>query len=171
MIKEWEGVDSGYIEAVNGFLKSNENINIPNPGINYAKFTIYNLISSAKSTIIIFAANLSKGIYDDERILESVRNSPVENVEVLVEGKISSEKFSNLDNVNVREIKISRGVQDRMPGHFIVVDSRRFRFEQYIDKSDLRDNSKGIVNFNDLKVSKGMENAFSQLKSIMEVLK
>lgn len=163
MKKEWEGVESGYIEAVNSFLKNNENINVPNPGVDHARFMIYNLINSAKNTIRIFAANLSEGIYDDERILEAIRNSPVEKVEVLVEGNINSEKFANLDKVNVREIQISKELQDKMPGHFIIVDSKRFRYEQYIDKNDLRDNTKGIVNFNDSKVALGMEGAFVEL--------
>jgi len=163
-LADWSGVDEIYYNNVENAISSDLNINLPNSTLSHARYLIYNLIKRANNYVKIFSGRLDKNLYGDGDIQEVMREAINNNVKIDIIVEQNPETNLNTIDSRIRVSKINDAtLSSKIPGHFLIVDGKAFRFEKEHGKILSHDEVGGVVNFNCPPVASSMEILFNHL--------
>jgi len=160
-MEDWSEIDLKYQELVLEASKKSQDFDIENSDIDHAKFLSYLLVERAKHNIKIFTGSLKELFYSDKRI-QSAFKSLSDKVKVniiIADGEGESQdfiKFAKSKGFNIK--KLSKSV--KVKNHFLLSDDKAFRLEAVHDNNLIRENVKGIANFNSPSVVKKLAYVF-----------
>jgi len=147
-------LDKQYIDIVEEAAEKEENLDIPNRTLDHAVFLTQKLILKAKNNIKILTGELGSPYYD--RIKDDLQFAVDKfkpsggKIKVIVweQDAPINEIFSSFIRNNNDVIEVRKAAQNTTINHFLVSDSKRYRFEEIHSKQDLIDQKvKGTANF------------------------
>lgn len=165
-----EEIDKEYVNIVNEAIQNDLNLDISNSTLNHAVFLAKKLISLSRSDIKIITGELNSPYYEEIRteLEEAASNlSKVKGkINILIWNKLESgnENFIQLQEKYRDTVEIKYANREDNINHFLVSDSKRYRFEELHSAKDLRDqNIKGKANFNNRETAESLNQSFESI--------
>src|SRR3989339_1482987 len=158
--KEFPEVSLDYLKLVLSAYENNKSFIIKNSTESHAKLLTYLLLNRSKESVKLFVEKIKNTFYEDDLIVNTLKNLNKEiKIKVILE-KDSSGKIRELTNVEMfiatdDMIKKLHGVEIN---NFLVVDGCAFRYEE--NHSSPKESVSASVSFNDKHMSSSLDNLF-----------
>lgn len=166
------GLDAEYIKIVEEAAKNDENLDISNCTLEHAVFLSQKLISKSENNINILTGEFSSPYYDkvrDEFEKAATRFQPIgKKIKIIILDNDAPENddFNKLRERfrEVIEVKNATIPSGKEVHHFLVSDSKRYRFEDPHTKEELsKQEVSAVANFNNANVASILDSEFKKL--------
>lgn len=170
--KRLDEIDTEYVNLVNEAIREDLNLEISNSTLNHAVFLSKKLISLSENNIKILTGELDSPYY--EEIKDDLENAAISlskgngKISILIWNKIGdgNTNFAQLRERYKDAIEIKCANRTDSINHFLVSDSKRYRFEEVHSNKDLEnENIKGKANFNNKEVAEALSRSFDSIWS------